>query len=85
MLCPSAVNDNGSDRRRPTRPFTLERPVRPSECLEGEIGRLQAKADRARLDALAVILAMAAREASRVAEWERRVISELDACASVVA
>jgi hypothetical protein len=57
MLYPSAVNDNGSDRRRPTRPFTLERPVRSSECLEGEIGRLQAKADRARLDALAVILA----------------------------
>ena len=85
MLYPSAVNDNGSDRRRPTRPFTLERPVRSSECLEGEIGRLQAKADRARLDALAVILAMAAREASRVEEWERRVISELDACASVVA
>ena len=80
MLYPSAVNDNGSDRRRPIRLLTLERPVRPSECLEGEIGRLQAKADRARLD-----VAMAAREASRVEEWERRVISELDACASVVA
>jgi hypothetical protein len=78
MLCPPAVNDNGSDSCRPMRPSALARPARVPDGLEAEIGRLQARADRVRLDALAFILAMAAREAGRVAKWERRVRSELD-------
>ena len=79
MLCPSAVNDNGSDGCRRMRPSALVRPVRVPDGLEAEIGRLQAKANRERLDALAFLLAMAAREAGRVATWERWVRSELDA------
>lgn len=73
MLCPAATNDNDSDRRLPAAAL----PQRVPDHLEGEVRRLQADAERASLDALAYILAIAAREASRVAEWERRVRAEL--------
>lgn len=46
--------------------------------LEAEVRRLQTEAERARLEGLAHILAIAAAEASRVAEWERRIKAELD-------
>lgn len=46
--------------------------------LEAQVRRLQSEAERASLDALAHILAIAAREANRVAEWERRVRAELN-------
>lgn len=71
-LCPGAVNDNGAPGRRPA-------PARRApDYLQAEVKRLQALAEEASLDALAHMLAMAAREAGRVAEWERRVRAELD-------
>ena len=73
MLCPAATNDNNSDRRLPS----VAPPQRVPDHLEGEVRRLQAEAERASLDALAHILAIAAREANRVAEWEHRVRAEL--------
>ena len=73
MLCPPAVNDNGSAGCLPT----AVRLVRASDVLGAKVKRLQTEAERAGLDALAFILAMAAREASRIAGWERRVFAEL--------
>ena len=73
MLCPPAVNDNGSAECV----SAAVRPVRAPDDLGAKVQRLQTEAQRAGLDALAFILAMAAREANRVAGWERRVFAEL--------
>ena len=73
MLCPPAVNDNGSAGYLPT----AVRLVRASDVLGAKVKRLQTEAERAGLDALAFILAMAAREANRIAGWERQVFAEL--------
>lgn len=73
MLCPAATNDNNPDRD--SRSSALAQRV--PDHLEGEVRRLQIEAERASLDALAHILAIAAREANRVAEWERRIRAEL--------
>jgi hypothetical protein len=74
MLCPPAVNDNGCAGGAPA----IVLPVRAPEDLRDKVLRLQAEAQRADLDGLAFILAMAAREASRVAGWERQVAAELN-------
>ncbi len=74
MLCPAATNDNEFDRLQ-----SAALPQRVPDHLEAEVRRLQSAAERASLDALAHILAIAAREANRVAEWERRVRAELNA------
>ena len=68
MLCPPAVNDNGCAGCAPA----IVLPVRAPEDLRDKVLRLLAEAQRADLDGLAFILAMAAREASRVAGWERQ-------------
>ena len=68
MLCPPAVNDNGCAGGAPA----IVLPVRAPDDLRDKVLRLQAEAQRADLDGLAFILAMAAREASRVAGWERQ-------------
>jgi D-serine deaminase-like pyridoxal phosphate-dependent protein len=68
MLCPPAVNDNGCAGGAPA----IVLPVRTPEDLRDKVLRLLAEAQRADLDGLAFILAMAAREASRVAGWERQ-------------
>ena len=73
MLCPPAANDNGRAGPAPA----VTRPARAPDDLGARVLRLQAEAQRANLDALAFILAMAAREAHRVAGWERRVLDEL--------
>ena len=73
MLCPPAMNDNKSAECLPA----AVRPVRAPDDLGAKIKRLQTEAERAGLDALAFILEMAAREANRVAGWERRVFAEL--------
>ena len=73
MLCPPAANDNG----RAECLLAAVRPVRVPDDLGAKIKRLQTEAEWAGLDALAFILAMAAREASRIAGWERRVFAEL--------
>ena len=73
MLCPPAVNDNGCAGGAPA----IVLPVRSPEDLRDKVLRLQAEAQRADLDGLAFILAMAAREANRVAGWERQVAAEL--------
>ena len=73
MLCLPAVNDNGSAECVPA----AVKPVRVPDDLGAKVQRLQTEAQRAGLDALAFILAMAAREANRVAGWERRVFAEL--------
>ncbi len=75
MLCPAATNDNNSNGRLPSAAL----PQRVADHLEAEVRRLRTEAERASLDALAHILAIAAREANRVAEWERRVSAELTA------
>ncbi len=75
MLCPAAMNDNNSGSRLQSAAL----PQRVPDHLETEIWRLQTEAERASLDALAHILAIAAREANRMAEWERRVRAELTA------
>jgi hypothetical protein len=63
MLCPPAVNDNGCAGCAPA----IVLPVRAPEDLAAKVLRLLAEAQRADLDGLAFILAMAAREANRVA------------------
>ena len=63
MLCPPAANDNGGAGCAPA----IVLPVRAPEDLAAKILGLQAEAQRADLDGLAFILAMAAREANRVA------------------
>ena len=73
MLCPPAVNDNGCAGGAPA----IVLPVRSPEDLRDKVLRLLAEAQRADLDGLAFILAMAAREASRVAGWERQAVAEL--------
>ena len=73
MLCPPAANDNGRAECLPA----AVRPVRAPDDLGAKVKRLQTEAERAGLDALAFILEMAAREANRVAGWERRVFAEL--------
>ena len=73
MLCPPAVNDNGCAGRAPASVW----PVRAPDDLRDKVLRLQAEAQRADLDGLAFILAMAAREANRAAGWERQVAAEL--------
>ena len=73
MLCPPAANDNGRAECLPA----AVRPVRAPDDLGAKVKRLQTEAERAGLDALAFILAMAVREASRIAGWERRVFAEL--------
>ena len=73
MLCPPAVNDNGCAGCAPA----IVLPVRAPDDLVAKVLRLQAEAQRADLDGLAFILAMAAREANRVAGWERQVGAEL--------
>lgn len=75
MPCPLAANDNGNVRDVPT----AAPPARAPDDLGARVLRLQAEAQRANLDALAFILAMAAREAHRVAAWERQVLDELGA------
>ena len=75
MLCPAAMNDNTAGCRLQSAAL----PQRVPDHLEREIRRLQTEAERASLDALAHILAVATREANRVAEWERRVRAELSA------
>lgn len=75
MLFAVATNDNSS--RGLWRVEAL--PPRMPDHLEAEVRRLQTEAERASLDPLAHILAIAAREANRVAEWERRVRAELHA------
>lgn len=75
MLWPAAMNDNDSSHG--LHPEAL--PQHLPDHLEGEVRRLQTEAERASLDALAHILAIAAREANRVAEWERKVRGELTA------
>jgi hypothetical protein len=52
-------------------------PMRPPDDLAAKVLRLQAEAQRADLDGLAFILAMAAREATRLASWERQAVAEL--------
>ena len=77
MFCPTAANDNGDRRSQGAAgPAQVQAPRLPDR-LEAEVARLQTEAERASLDALAYILAIAAREANRVAEWERRVRAEL--------
>ena len=76
MPCSPAANDN----RGIGFAFLMEGPVRATDRLRAEILDLQATAERASLDGLAFILTMAVRGASRVADWEHRVISELEAC-----
>ena len=73
MLCPPAVNDNGCAGCAPA----VSVPMRAPDDLAAKVLRLQAEAQRADLDGLAFILAMAAREANRVAGWERQVAAEL--------
>ncbi len=73
MLCPPAANDNGSAGCLPA----AVRPVRAPDDLGAKVKRLQTEAQRAGLDGLAFILAMAAREVNRVVGWERRVFAEL--------
>ena len=73
MLCPPAANDNGGAGCAPA----IVLPVRAPDDLAAKILGLQAEAQRADLDGLASILAMAAREASRVAGWEHQVAAEL--------
>ena len=73
MLCPPAVNDNGCAGCAPAGAM----PVRAPDDLVAKVLRLLAEAQRADLDGLAFILAMAAREANRVAGWERQVAAEL--------
>ena len=73
MLCPPAVNDNGCAGCAPA----VAMPVRAPDDLVAKVLRLQAEAQRADLDGLAFILAMAAREANRVAGWEHQVAAEL--------
>ena len=68
MLCPPAVNDNGCAGCAPA----VAMPVRAPDDIVAKVLRLQAEAQRAHLDGLAFILAMAAREANRVAGWERQ-------------
>ena len=68
MLCPPAVNDNGCAGCAPA----IVLPVRSPDDLVAKVLKLQAEAQRADLDGLAFILAMAAREANRVAGWERQ-------------
>jgi hypothetical protein len=75
MLYPLAVNDNGCAECPPVAAM----PVRAPKDLRDKVLSLQTEAQRAGLDALALILAMAAREANRVARWERRVAAELSA------
>ena len=67
-----AANDNGGAGL-----LAATAPARAPDDLGARVLRLQAEAQRANLDALAFILAMAAREAHRVAGWERRVLDEL--------
>ena len=73
MHCPPAVNDNGCAGCAPA----VAMPVRAPDDLVAKVLRLLAEAQRADLDGLAFILAMAAREANRVAGWERQVAAEL--------
>ena len=73
MLCPPAVNDNGCAGCAPA----IVLPVRAPDDLAAKVQRLLAEAQRADLDGLAFILAMAAREANRVAGWEHQVAAEL--------
>ena len=73
MRIPAATNDNNPDVR--LRFVAL--PPRVPDHLEAEVRRLQKEAERAGLEALAHILAIGAREANRVAEWERMVRAEL--------
>ena len=73
MLCPPAANDNGYAGCAPA----IVLAVRAPEDLAAKVLKLQAEAQRADLDGLAFILAMAAREANRVAGWERQVAAEL--------
>ena len=73
MPCPPAANDNGCAGCAPA----IVLPMRAPDDLVAKVLRLQAEAQRADLDGLAFILAMAAREANRVAGWERQVAAEL--------
>lgn len=75
MLNPMPVNDNDPARRSSAPAHVQRAPDR----LEAQVRRLQKQAERASLDALAHILAIAAGEAGRMAEWERRVRAELKA------
>ena len=68
MPCPPAANDNGCAGCAPA----VAMPMRAPDDLAAKVLRLQAEAQRADLDGLAFILAMAAREANRVAGWERQ-------------
>ncbi len=74
MLCPAATNDNNSGSRLQSAAL----PQRAPDYFKAEIRRLQTEAERASLEALAHILAIAAREANRMAEWERTVRAELN-------
>ncbi len=74
MLSLATTNDNNSGSRLQS--ATL--PQRVPDYFETEIWRLQTEAECASLDGLAYILAIAAREANRMAEWERRVRAELN-------
>ena len=78
MLCPPAVNDNGCAGGAPA----IVLPVRAPDDLRDKVLRLLAEAQRADLDGLAFILAMAAREANRVAGWEHQVAVELSSSPS---
>ena len=78
MLSPTATNDNDFDDRAKAAVL----PQRVPAHLEAEVRRLQIEADRASLDGLAYILAIAAREANRVAEWERKIRAELSPSSS---
>ncbi len=75
MLSLAAANDNNSGSRLQSAAL----PQRAPDYFEVEIRRLQTEAECASLDALAHILAIAAREANRMAEWERTVRAELNA------
>jgi hypothetical protein len=74
MLFSAAANDN---QRNSCLRFAGPSSRVPAQ-LEAEVRRVQTEAERARLDGLAHILAIAAAEVSRVAEWERRIDAELN-------
>ena len=63
MLCPPAANDNECAGGAPA----VSVPMRAPDDLATKVLRLLADAQRADLDGLAFILAMAAREANRAA------------------